>query len=51
MGATAKESDLVQIVLLVFGRHPPSLLTFFGGEVRKANMEMTGKKEVPLSNI
>lgn len=31
MGATAKESDLVQIVLLVFGRHPPSLLTFFGG--------------------
>lgn len=34
----------MQIVLLVFGRHPPSLLTFFGGEVRKANMEMTGKK-------
>lgn len=51
MGATAKESNLVQIVLLVFGRHPPSLLTFFEGEVRKANMEMTEKKEVRLSNI
>lgn len=41
----------MQIVLLVFGRHPPSLLTFFGGAVREANMEITGKKEVPLSNI